>query len=364
MDKGGKEEGKKEEEGEWVSKYLFNICRILRRVPLPFDIKFFLYIAIECICALLFTRRYSKRWGAGSSREVDRGSVDGDGSEEKKIAVIMDGTSQRGKELVRKLIINRYFVIHPDSCESEDRTKKTIKATLDREESAEAFIKKVTIQIRKIDLLVINQQKFSASLKRPVLVKGMEKKIVPSIKKQGFISKNRSYREPDRMLLEKDPNVRKNYMLGFLFIRGLASALKNGDGKVLIASSRVYGLVESHFKWPMLPSFFFSFCYSQMCMVLLGIGAQARYGYLDIRIVSSDLFFSDVFSSSIFQGKAYKYVSVPPEAHVSSLLHAANLPKEKSLVIYTDFIFRSLFDGNIDGYDRANDLWEQAEIIS
>ncbi|KAI5187061.1 hypothetical protein NEHOM01_1900 [Nematocida homosporus] len=349
--------------GEWLFKGLQRVAGFLRILPLPFDLKFLLFLWIEFLGSLAY-----RSWVSGWRKEIDQQAEEAtdktDTTKHKKVAVLLDGTSCRGQVILERLITMGYLVIYPDGSSASSDDRVSIKATLDREESAEAFIKKVAVRNPKVDLLVVNRQRYVRFSKKSNPIPALEKKIIPSKKKKGFITKHGSYRELDRIMLEKDPNLRHNYLLNFLVVRGLAEALKSGEGVVVFCTGRVFNLVQSTVAQVTLPSLFFSFCYSQMSVVLLGLGTKSRYSYLDVRVVSTGVGLADIFGWSILRNKLFSFWATNTSEYEAAVVKAIIAKKRKELVTYADAVFKLPFDSNIDGYDRANDLWEQAEMIS
>ncbi|KAI5180489.1 hypothetical protein NEOKW01_0793 [Nematocida sp. AWRm80] len=347
--------------------------KLLRKAPFLFDLKFMLWMLLGCILRIVHSWNASKK--DNIREEIKKAQEERAGGKEekeqaksksgnKKIAVVLDCITPSGEHLMNSLIKLGYYVVYPSITSLDTPDVSGLNYSLDKEESTDAFIRRVSQLHKKIDLLIINRQKYNRFTSKPVSLSGKEKKLVPSKKRTGFITKEGKYRDKDRIFLEKDRNARDNFLMGFLVLRGLASALKLGEGKVVICAGDVFGLVESSLKWPMFPSLFYSFCYSQMCSVLLGIGAKSRYSYLDVRILSTPLVLSDVFSTSPTQNKLLLLLSPDATEHAK---YGINILKERGVkksILYYQGMNKSVFDDNISGCDRANDLWEQAEIIS
>ncbi|OAG29539.1 hypothetical protein NEDG_00672 [Nematocida displodere] len=350
MRKGGTSSG-------FVLCRFFALVSFLGGVVFPFDGKFLLLWAMEVVHEY-FSRKQASIWRTRLQELQARAQAP-----KKRVAVILDGSSRGGRALKELLVSFGYTVIYPSEKGEETEHTLGIRTGLDREESAEIFIKKITQSQKNVDLLIVNLQRYKKHGNNPTEIKGVEKKIVPSKKKRGFISKRQPYRDVDRVLLEKDPNVRKNYLLGFLLIRGLAPALKSGEGRVVINACRVFNLLGGEYAPSLFPSAFFSFSYSQMCTVLLAFGAKARYHYLDVSVVSTSLLFSEAVNSFPRINRLVLSAS-DPGVYATCLVSAALSERNKDVVSYYDTTLPRSFAENLGGYDRANDLWEQAEMIS
>ncbi|KAI5189333.1 hypothetical protein NECID01_0528 [Nematocida sp. AWRm77] len=305
----------------------------------------------------------ASRSASGSSGGSINGGLGG-AARRSKVAVVIDGASEKGSLVVERLAAEGYFVLLPGRENRATEKTQTIRADMKREESAEAFIKKVQKAVGRVDLLIVSSTvSIEKYTKSPKEISGMEKKMIPSRKKVGFVTKKEQYREADRNLLEKDPNIRRNYLINFLVICGLARLLKAGDGRVVVCVSRAADLVSTKRQGTLLPSMFYSFCYSQMCGYLLGIGAKARFSYLDVSVVSTGYPISDIFNFSLFRSKLFQKLSVNPERYARTVLHAAEAKKTSS-VSFFDGLLQKACPLTPEMQDRANDLWEQAEIIS
>ncbi|KAI5132662.1 hypothetical protein NEAUS07_0238 [Nematocida ausubeli] len=312
------------------SRMLLLLIKGVNSLIIPFDIKALLVIGLEYVSAGLhriLQKKEEKETHSSSAEEPIR-----------KTAVMLDGTSKHGVILRKKLAEEGYSVIYPDENGISEENMINIPIKIRNEASINLFVKKISLYGR-IDLLVLNSAKRSISTQvkiRPI--KGLEKKIIPSKDKKGFISKNELYKEKNRVLLEKDSNAKKNYLFNFLLIRGLAEKLKAGDGVVVLCIDRIFMIAD---KAPsMLPSYFFSYCHSQLLALFLGIGTKSRYTYLDVRIVGS-CFLTDQWTSAAIGSIRQK--------RSESVQYFNGSTEEKIDESYTD---------------RANDLWENAEMVS
>ncbi|KAI5192641.1 hypothetical protein NEMIN01_2129 [Nematocida minor] len=318
--------------GEWLTSLLLFVIKGLRISILPFDLKVLLLTGIEYVAGYVYKTMHSTAQSAKEEKKEKEGE-----SRPRKKAVILDGTSKHGALLKNQLIEMGYTVVYPGKEETPSDSCIAIPISIRNEESIDLFVKKV-ILLGRIDLLVVNSAQYKAVRNKIKPIQGIEKKIIPSRKKTGFISKNELYKESDRILLEKDLNARRNYLFNFLLIRGLSDSLKGGDGMVVLCVHRVFMLVSE--KKNTLPSYSFSYCNSQLFNVFLGMGAKARYNYLDIRVIGCD-FLSDIW--------------------IKTVEHCVKQKKKEELQY-----FNNCTAGKIEGLnaDRANDIWENAEIIS
>ncbi|EIJ89529.1 hypothetical protein NEPAR06_1798 [Nematocida parisii] len=326
---------KRNKSSAWLNSLILLIMRGMKHVMLPFDIKAVLVIGTEYVLEYIYGIMHSE------SRIKESPSEAGIDTEIKdvprKSAVLLDGTSKYGSILRDKLIKQGYSVTYPDEAGVHAEYTVPIPIKIRNEDSIDIFIKKVPQ--KSIDLLVINSSacKLSKDI-RVQPIKGIEKKIIPSKEKKGFINKNELYKDKSRILLEKDHNAKKNYLFNFLLIRGLADKLKSGNGMVIICTHRVFNLVE---KPPVLiPSYLFSYCYSQLLSCFLGIGAKSRYSYLDVRIISCS-FMNELWTDYV--------------------MHSIKKTKKRTVQYFNGVSEERI---NSEYFDRANDVWENAEMIS
>lgn len=324
----------------WYTSLLLFTIRVLNILILPFDVKAFTVLGVEWALAKMYSVLYrDTKTEKGSNVLENELSVKQEENinRQKKRAVILDGTSAHGLALRKSLIQMGYTVIYPGTEEDKSDSSISIPIPIRNEESIDLFVKKVNI-LGSIDLLVVNSNQRSFIRSSIESIEGIEKKIVPSRKKIGFISKKELYKGRDRIILEKDRNARKNYLFNFLLIRGLSESMKRTSGTVVICVHRIFMLVKG--KKNILPSYSFSYCNSQLFNVFLGIGAKTRYKYLDIRIVSSD-----------FIGNRW----------IRLVENCLGQKRTDDIQYYND-----MFPGSLDDIckDRANDIWENAEIIS
>jgi len=326
--------------------------------------KYLLFVLVEsALCAM--TKKYEEKW-METWRSVRRQRKDAEeqkGEKKKRVAVVLDGSSETGKKLVEELLNQGYFVIFPNKENIENRQYRCIKAKIEREEAVEVFVKKIEEQEKQIDLLVLNGSTYEKYTKAHREIKGTETRITPSKKKIGFEGSKREYRPADRVMLDKDPNARKNYLMPFLVIRELAPLLRNGDGRVVIWADECFKLV-SYGTRVSLPSAFFSYAKSQMCLVLLGVGAKNRYPYLDTRIVSGNMTFTSVINREGVKKKLFKWMVYNSDLSAIELENAVTAENSEKKLLYFDGIFPGELGKHLGGCERANDLWEQAEMIS
>lgn len=338
---------------------------VLKKALLPFDAKLVLYLIVEGAAEWLAKRRL-KAGEEGSERSGRRrsGRSSSGGNEPRRVAVVLDGVSKKGQALVDRLVGLGYLVIFPNKENKRTDRTETIRGDMKREESVEAFIKRVQRGHTSLDLLVLNTQHFDRYSQSAKEISGMEKKIVPTRKKQGFITKKEQYREADRILLQKDPNIRRNYLINFLLVSGLSHLLKLGQARVVICTTRVFRLVSEENTGTLLPSMFYSFCYSQMCKYLLGLGAKTRFPYLDIRVVSTSCAISDLFSGNFFKAPGMARFALDSDQHAAAVINAVTAEKQLAAPAVFDGFTRQEAETSPRTKDRANDLWEQAEMIS
>lgn len=360
-----------------ASRIVLGVARVLRRVPLPFDLKFLLLLLVDLVVTAVPGLWNWKPGRDGTKAETEPRSIpnpspnprSSDSSSQaattenpgKKVAVVLDGESPGGAALRDRLVGLGFYPVFPSRQTQTDKRFAAVRSNLDREESTESFIKKVSQEYKRIDLLVVNLQMYKKNTRVPACIDGLEKKIVPSKRKKGFITKNSAYRNSDRMLLEKDPNARRNYLIGFYAIRELEPALRSGGGRVLIGTSRAFLLAPDELEQPMIPSAFFSFCFSQRCGLFLGVGARTRYPVLDVQVVGTGLIFSGAGLG--IRRWLPRSLSDPDRAYVEPMISALRSPSSAS-VTYFDGGVRQNIKAYVGEYDRANDLWEQAEVIS
>lgn len=325
---------KEEERGLWINSFLMAIVKTLRIVMLPFDLKVLLFIGFEYVSNFLYKMLYVEK---EANTNEKKSTPDDANNIIRKTAVLLDGTSKHGLFLRNKLLEKGYSVILPSDAETTSENVINIPIKIRNEESIDLFVKKVSIY-GAIDLLLVNSSDYSLIKQKIQPIKGVEKKILPSRKKTGFVSKSELYKEKNRILLEKDHNARRNYLFNFLLIRGLSEKLKSGSGMVVVCTHRIFMLANE--VETILPSYTFSYCHSQLLHLFLGIGAKARYNYLDVRIVRSD-FFNDLW--------------------VDGAIHCIQQPKRQEIQYFDNFQALQL---DKKYTDRANDIWESAEMIS
>ncbi|KAI5169186.1 hypothetical protein NEIRO03_2629 [Nematocida sp. AWRm78] len=327
---------KRNKSSAWLNNLIIIIINIMKHIILPFDIKAVLVIGVEYVLEYIYSIIHSKYKIKESTTEITRNS-EITRNIPRKSAVLLDGTSKYGSILCDKLINQGYSVIYPDETSTHKEYTVPIPIKIRNEDSIDIFIKKVSQ--KSIDLLVINSSecKLSKDIRiRPI--KGIEKKIIPSKEKKGFINKNELYKDRSRILLEKDYNAKKNYLFNFLLIRGFADKLKSGNGMVIICTHRIFNLVK---KPPVfIPSYLFSYCYSQLLSYFLGIGAKSRYNYLDVRIISCS-FMNELWTDYV--------------------IHSINKTKKRTVQYFNGLSEEHI---NSEYFDSANDVWENAEMIS
>lgn len=369
-------EKQKPHRGQWLSTALMRLCAILRRLPLLFDVKVVILIFSEK-AIWTFLAWFGRSWDEEVRALEDKARASR-AEEQRKKAVVLDGVSRNGREVAARLLALGYDVVIGGETNDELHAAKDelngsspgavqgFRCGMDKKEKVIAFLVSVQKLWKEIDLLVMNGTKYHEEKKKYAEITKSEKKIVPARKNRSFITKAGSYRRIERVLIEKDSNIKFNYRNKFLIIRGLSSQLRRGEGRVVIVSNTIHKLVMPVYRRLLFPSMFYSFSYGEFCGVLLGLGAKARYKHLDVRIVHPGQVLADYLPRGVESGVLRKVLglfTVSPRDFARSVLYACIAPNALGTVRYYNYVFDEPLDGTVT-YDLANDFWEQAEVVS